>query len=525
MRSPALAFLALASLAGCSPQAGPAPANTPPAVALPDLSKAVPSVQRQIKDRAAALDDLRAKSATPAQLGEAYGALGKLLMAAQFVEAADAAFRAAAGAQPDDFRWTYYLAHLARNRGDSPAALAHFRRSSELRPEDVATRIWLGDTYLQLGQPKEAHAEFEAARSRQPSSVSALFGLGRAALDLRDYRAAIAHLEEVLKRDPAAVSAHYPLSRAYAAVGDTNQAQKHLRLRADHQILPADPLIVELETVLESPQSYETLGIRALERQDFRQAAEHFRQGLALAPDSAALHHRLGTALGLGGDREAARREFEVAATLAPDYHLAQYSLGLLLQEDGRHADAVGRFDAALAARPGYTEARLRLASNLRRVGRVDRAIQEYRRVLAEAPGDREATMGLAMALAASGRHRDARDLLRAAAAGPDGSVFKHGLARLLATAPDDTVRDGVRAMILAQELMAEGRSLELGETMAMAVAEIGDFVQAQAIQRDLIEAAGRAGLVSMRARLSANLLRYQKREPVRIPWTLEEIP
>ena len=52
--------------------------------------------------------------------------------------------------------------------------------------------------------------------------------------------------------------------------------------------------------------------------------------------------------------------------------------------------------------------------------------------------------------------------------------IFPHGLARLLATSPDDHVRDGQRAMTLVQDLVKQGRTLELGETLAMALAELG---------------------------------------------------
>lgn len=506
-------------VSACARTGEPAAAS---AVPLPDLSKAVPSVQRQIRDRAAALDAMIAGGTVSGDLAEAYGSLGKVLMAAQFVEAAAASFAGAERVRPDDYRWPYYLAHLARRRGDSTEALARFQRARDLQPADVATRVWLGETYLLLGQAAAAEVEFQKARDLQPASVSAAFGLGRAALALKDYRSAVRHLEEVLTRDPTAVSAHYPLSQAYAALGDAKTAERHLRLRADHQVLPADPLIVEIETVLDSPHSYETLGIRAIEQENWPGAAEYFRKGLALAPDSAALHHRLGTALGMQGDRDLARREFEIASGLSADYHLAPYSLGLLLQEDGRHAEAVARFEAALEARPSFTPGHLRLASSLRRLGRVAEAVDAYRRALAQDPSSTEARIGLAMALVAAGHHRDARDLLAAA---PDAVVFKHGLARLLATSRDDGVRDGVRAMILIQELMAEGRSLDLGETMAMAVAEVGDFLQAASIQRELLAAARQAGLGAMQTRLAANLSRYEKREPVRTPWTLDEIP
>jgi len=523
-----VAVMAVSLIAACEladTNAGTVP-ETRPAMALPDLSKATESVQRQIRERHATLENLAANAtASPADLGLAYGELGKLLMAAQYHDAAEASFAAAQQVTPDDFRWPYYLAHLRRSRGDAPQALALFQRTSQLRPDDVATRVWLGDTYLQLGQPEAAETHFAEALQRLPTSVSARFGLGRAALARRDYKGAVAHFEDVLARDPKAAGVHYPLSLAYAGLGDTKKADAHLRRRANHEILPADPLLVELEALLESPQTYESQGIRALEREDWATAADQFRKGLVLAPSSAALHHRLGTALGMSGDRDGARSEFETAVRLSPDYFLAQYSLGLLLQEDSRHREAIMRFQAALDARPIYTPARLRMASSLRRTGRVPEALVAYQRALDGAADLVEARMGQVTVLVQLGRDREARDQLASAAQSTQDPVFRHGLARLLATSPDDTVRDGTQAMKLIQELVAEGRTLDLGETMAMTLAELGRFEQAMSVQRDLMAAAEKARLPKVVARLRVNLARYERREACRTPWTIEEVP
>lgn len=503
----------------------PAPAASAPAFPLPDVSKAAPSVQRQIRDQHAALERVISASPSPDERAAVFGELGKLLMAAQFTDAAARSFESAMEADDRDYRWPYYLAHLARTRGDTDAALVYFQQASRLKPDDVAARVWLGETYLQAGQADAAEPEFARARELDPASVSAVFGLGRTALARRDYRRAIALLEEVLARDPRAVSAHYPLSQAYAGAGDTRQAETHLRLRADHQVLPADPLIVELETLLDSPQTYEALGIRALDRHDLGSAAEQFRRGLALDPQSAALHHRLGTVLALRGDRGAARREFETAAGLSKDYYLAPFSLGLLLQEDGQHAAAAAQFDAALQARPDYVPARLRRASNLRRAGRDREAVAEYRRLLEANRDLSEARIGLATTLSALGQGRAARAVIEAGVTGPDAQMFRHALARLLAASPDPAVRDGQQSLRMVHVLEKENRSLDLGETLAMALAEVGDFAGAAAVQRDLIAAADQMNQPAVKARLAANLARYARREPSRVPWTLDEVP
>lgn len=523
-----LGALLLAAAAACSnmPGGGSAGRPAPQAALLPDLSKQAPSVQTQILEAHARLMALVSDRADARARSAAYGDVGTLLMAAQLPDAPEPFLQNAQALDDADFRWPYYLAHFYRLRGEAERAIAHFEQARAINPQDVASQIWLGDLYLQLGQPDRAAPRFAQALELQPGSISARFGLGRVALAKNDDAGAVSHLEDVLTRDPTAVGAHYPLSLAYASLGQTAKSEAHLKLRASRDILPADPLMVDLETVLESPQSYETRGIRSLEAKEWAAAVTWFEKGLALAPDSAALHHRLGAALNMTGNRAAARRQFEDAVRLSADQFLAHYSLGVMDQEDGRHDEAVPRFLAALAARPAYVQARLRLASSLRRTGRPADALVEYRRAIADDPRLTEAPVGYAMTLAQLGRFRESRDHFEQSLQSEPGAVvFTHGLARLLATAPDDRVRDGARAMRLVEGLVQQGRTLDLGETMAMTLAELGQFERAVAVQRDLLTAARQANLAPVVARIERNLGRYERRQPCRIPWTEQEWP
>lgn len=509
--------------AACSLGSGPSASRVP---ALPDLGKLSPSVQQQLRDEHARLATLVSRGAGGAELGAAYGELGRLLMAAQFTDAPGPFLQRAETLAPEEHRWPYYRAQFHRQRGEPQRAAPHFERALQLRPDDVASYVWLGEIALQLGRPDEAATRFTAALDRQPTSVSARYGLGRAALARGDHRGAITQLEAVLTRDATATAAHYPLSQAYAAIGDTARAEQHLAKRTNREILPADPLMVELETLLESPQSYETRGIRALEAGDGGAAATAFRRGLELAPDMAALHHRLGAALHLQGDRAAARQEWEAAVRLSADQFLAHYSLGLLDQEDGRHDDAIAHFGSALAIRSTYAAARLRRASSLRRRARAADALAEYRRVLDDDATHVEAHVGVAMTLVQLQKSREARaHLEEALRAAPDAAALSHALARVLAAAPDARARDGIRARLIVEQLVQQGRSLDLGETLAMALAELGEFTRAVAVQRDLLTAARRAGLTAVTIRLSENLAGYEARRPCRVPWTEQEWP
>ncbi len=496
-------------------------------VALPDLLRVSDPVRDQVQARWRPVEHLQRDGATPtASAAETYGALGMVLMAAEFPNAALPAFRNAQALAPGDVRWPYYLAHLHREAGALDDAADRFETARRLQPDDMAILVWLGDVRLAQGDAEAAGPLFAQALSLYPGSLSARFGLARTALMREEFEAAARALEEILALEPSATAAHYPLGQAYLSLGESERAREHLRLREAADIRPADPLMADLDRLLESAQAYETRGIEALNREDWDGAVAAFRRGIEMDPADAELRHRLGTALYLRGDLRTARVELERAAAESPGLAQAHYSLGVLLQDEGRYREAAERFAAALRARSSYMEARLGLAHSLRRSGAPERALTEYRRVSRMHPDRVEAVFGEAMTLVVLHRWGDARTRLEHAVdAYPGDPGVAHALARLLAAAPDERVRDGERALAMVDRLASQGRTLELGETMAMAMAEVGAHERAAALQRDLVTGAGRAGLTGVIPRLEENLRRYARGEACRTPWPDGEVP
>ena len=287
------------------------------------------------------------------------------------------------------------------------------------------------------GEPEVAEPLYSKALSLQPGTVAAMFGLGRAALARRDFRTAVDRFEQALAADPRASIVHYPLALAYRGLGDTAKAEAHLRQRGSVEVGPPDPLMVQVRGLLHSAVSEENEGIRLLDAGNFKQAAEHFRAGIALSPQSPSLHHKLGTALSLTGDTAGAAAQFEEAVRLSPGFSQAHYSLGLLLAAQGRYQEAADRFSTAVRYEPNYVDARLRLGEMLGRTGHPDVALTQYSRVIAIDPRSGEARFGYAMSLAQLGRFEEARErLTEGAALFPERREFADALARLEAVAP-----------------------------------------------------------------------------------------
>jgi tetratricopeptide (TPR) repeat protein len=489
--------------------------------ALPDLSGMARPVQEQLRAQYDLLVRAKNNPATSkADLAAAYGGVGKLFLAAEAFSESEPYYQNAHALSPDDFRWSYYLAHVYRLEGESAKAAALFEHTLTVRPDDVPALVWLGNMYLDQGRPDAAGALFSKALAKEPRAAAAQLGLGRVALEKRDYTRAIDHLERTLEIDRRATVVHYPLAMAYRAMGKAEQAEAHLRQRGDFEIGPRDPLMQEVADVLQSSVVYENRGDRAVAAGEFAAAVSHFRRSLDLAPDSVSLRQKLATALSLTGDVPGALNELQEVLRRSPDFAPAHYSLGVLLLADGQFDLAIGRFSTAVRSDPTYLQARLQLANTLRRRRRFEPSGREYASVIKMDPRVSEARFGQAITLVGLKRYREARDrLLEGMKLFPDRLEFVGVLARLYATAPEAQVRDGERARALAQELIKQRRTVDSQETMAMALAEVGEFEEAARWQREAIAAAEGAGQHELAVRMADNLRLYERHLPCRTAW------
>jgi tetratricopeptide (TPR) repeat protein len=497
------------------------------AVSVPDFSAMETSVRDQFLARYSSLTaQIEHQAASDADLGTAYGELGKLLMAASYFDAAEACYLNAQTLVPSDVRWTYYLGHLYRAKGTLARSAAAFERALQLQPNDVATLVWLGQAYLAQGNSSGARPLFDRALSLEASSAAAHFGAGRVALANRDYPEAVTHLEKALALDPQATATHYQLAMAYRGRGDLAKAEAHLAEKGSIEPRPADPLMRALDDLLESAEAYNVRGGQELDAGHWAAAAEDFRKGLALKPSDPSLRHRLGTALYQTGDATAAVEQFREVIRTSPEFAKAHFSLGVVMAAAGRHQEAIESFSNAVKYDASYIQARLQLARELARTGQPLAGLAQYQQVLERDPAMKDAVFGYAMTLVRLRRYREARDRLADAARSvPADPLFSYALARILAAAPDDDVRNGARAKALVDTLLKTERSIDVGATAAMALAEIGQYDQAAALQRELIATARNAGLQDIVRHLDANLKLYEHRQPCRTPFREDELP
>ena len=494
---------------------------------LPDLSSLHPSVQQQLTQAYATLAERLRADSPPDVRADAFGELGKRLMATRFNDEAEHAFRNAERLAPRDFRWPYYLGHVLRNTGDLSRAAESFERARLLRPADFPTLIWVARVYLDLSRPVDAVQRLTEARSLDPSQPAVRVELGRAALAQGDYQRAVDHLTSALSLNPEITAIHYPLGMAYRGLGELEKAAEHLEQRVSStsrramtEIPIPDPLLSALSGIVQTPQLYRERGLDAAATGNWTEAVKNFRLAVDAEPGYAGMRVNLAAALERVSDARGALEQYEQALRLDPDLAEAHFGLADLLERGGREQDALGGFKAAVAANPNFIAAQLRLADALRRTDQLAESLPHYRQVIALEPGDLAGRFGEAMALVRLARYAEARDrLVEGMTVHPDEPIFRQALARILAAAPDDDVRDGERAWKLVEATSKENSHPGTFETLAMVLAELGHFDLALDWQRLAMSAAARAGRPDVAQKMAANLARYVQRQPCRVPW------
>lgn len=542
-------------------------ATRPELAAVPEPAAAAmdAAVQEQLEAQRLLVDELTADPETPApELAEAYGLYGRLAFAYQLAETAAAAFANADALAPGDPRWAHYRGLVAIEAGRFEEARAAFARVVELEPGSLAASLRLGEALLQAGRPGEARGVFEGilkspkrSAGTFPGTAAALFGLGRAeAAEGRPAEAAAA-FRRALELEPGADLVHYHLGLAYRELGRLDDARSELRRRGTTPPRLPDPLLVEARLLTSGAAADHLRATRALRRGEFDRAIELFErsvaadpenlqawQGLATAllragrPQDALARYRAALAQGVGtddarfqlnhgtllgrlGHGDEALAAFRAAVRLAPDFRDAHFNLGLALRERGELDASIHHLERAAELDPLDVAAHLELAVARVLAGRPGAAVDAYDRALALEPDLAAAHLDRAMALLHADRCADAaRRLDEGVARLPGEIALRHLLARVLATCPAAVVRDGARALALAQAVLQAQQSLDHAETLAMALAELGRFADAAVLQERLVDEAQRQGWEKRLPVLRARLESYRRGAPIRAPWS-----
>jgi len=245
------------------------------------------------------------------------------------------------------------------------------------------------------------------------------------------------------------------------------------------------------------------------------EAIRHFSESNRLAPSSAVTHFNLGTALAAAGRTDEAIARYRRTLELEPDYAHAHNNLGSLLLSKRLLDEAAAHFQRAIDVDPGYAEAHNNLGKLLAYTGRTSEAVDHLSRALAIRENYAEAHYNLGEVLVAQGLARDGAAHYRAAAAAaPEWQPALTQLSWLLATHPDEHVRDSAEAIRLAERAvtLTSRRDPVALDVLAAACAAAGRFDEAVAHARSAIDllAARKGDAAQARSRLAL----YEQRQP-----------
>ncbi len=196
-------------------------------------------------------------------------------------------------------------------------------------------------------------------------------------------------------------------------------------------------------------------------------------------------------------------------------------SVALISLQSAVYSDAETLYRATLAKNPKADLAHNNLGLVLFKAAQTEEAIWHFQQAVELRPSSAHAHNNLANALRLMGRAREAAAHYEASLKSePHNPGTCNNLAMLLATSPDASLRNGPRAVELAQHAnqLTGGRNPIILGTLASAYAEAGRFAEAAATARTALGLASRRPNSQLAQALQMQLERYESGQPLREP-------
>jgi protein O-mannosyl-transferase len=307
--------------------------------------------------------------------------------------------------------------------------------------------------------------------ARNPDCWMAYSNLGSFLSAHGDANEAIADFRKALEIWPNQSKDHNNLGKALVQKGRIAEAMDHFQTAL--RISPDDP------------DTESNIGAASLQLGDADEAISHLRRAVEKWPRHAQGHINLGNALLQNREIDAAIAEYEKTLALPFDHAESHYSIGTALRQKGDVEEAIVHYRKALELRPDYANAHNNLANALRQQGRTEEAVHEYEAALKSEP---------------------------------DSILAGNNLAWILATSPNASVRDGAKAVQLAQRAnrLSGGSDPIILHTLAAAYAENRQFSEAVNAAQRALELADANGVASLAESLRSKLALYQAETPYR---------
>lgn len=226
-------------------------------------------------------------------------------------------------------------------------------------------------------------------------------------------------------------------------------------------------------------------------------------------PDDAIAHYR--EALKIRSERAETRNN--------PGNALIYNNLGNAMLLKGLPDQAIRYYNKALGIRPDYGDGHYNLGCALLKKGDMDEAIAEWKKALVIEPRDAEIYTSLGNAFLEKGSMKEAiSHYQEALEVAPQNGSALNNLAWVLATSSDASIRDGARAIALAQDAVqvSGGKDPIFVRTLAAAHAEAGQFAEAISTAEQALVIANGQNKAELVKRLEQDIALYRTRVALR---------
>ncbi len=260
-------------------------------------------------------------------------------------------------------------------------------------------------------------------------------------------------------------------------------------------------------------------GLVELKNGRYQRAVDAFTVAIEAVPhDFEALNNR-GFARIFTGDYDGAIADCTQAIAYNPGSAKSYNNRGFAYIFKESYPAAVKDFDRAIAINPRYVDAYSNRCLAYIRQEQYDQAVTDCSRALAINPRSAKALYNRGFARDRQGDPAGALgDYVQALSVNPDYIEVYNNIAWILATSPDERLRDGERAVALAERAAAHNPDVNFMDTLAAAYAEAGRFDEAVAMENRVISMLAASGAASDLGPHVERLSRFEDGRPYRDP-------
>jgi tetratricopeptide (TPR) repeat protein len=354
--------------------------------------------------------------------------------------------------------------------GDQKKALDALDKTIELADDDATLRA---DALLQRSTlrktDKERLADLDEAAKALPGNAVVLRRRGLLEAEAGKWQEALADFDKAIAIEPKQISTYEMKAELLIKLKKLTEALA--ALEKGHVAVPDNIELLEAKGKIFVAQS------------KYKEAAAEMTRTLAIDGTNlpalglrAALYEQL-------GEKAKALADVDKILQIKPGQPNVMHMRAALLSDLGKFDAAVQELEKLHREDPSDALTMLQMGMLYINMKKFDKAVGIFTAVLAERPDDPAALRGRADAYLNSGKRAKAvEDYERAYKIEPHDVGLLNNYSWLLATAPEDNLRNGHRAIAMATDACRQTEYKEdyILSTLAAAFAETGDFESAR---------------------------------------------